>query len=77
MYLSRHLYEKEEIKYSYILSILHKTSLDECFFWIMEYFFSFGEEETRKLIWEIYYDLWTISKKNQTFIYNNSTVGFT
>tara|TARA_Y100001980_G_C14474208_1_gene253829 strand:+ start:22 stop:993 length:972 start_codon:yes stop_codon:yes gene_type:complete len=64
MNLSRHLYEKEEIKASYIVSLLKKQDVEEAYFWICELFYSFGEEETIQHILKIYYDLYHITNHN-------------
>ena len=58
MNLSRHLYEKEEIKASYIVSLLKKQDIEEAYFWICELFYSFGEEETIQHILKTYYDFY-------------------
>jgi len=64
MNLSRHLYEREEIKASYIVCLLNKTSLEEAYFWICELFYSFGENDTIKHVWKVYYDFYYIQNHN-------------
>ena len=60
MNLSRHLYEKEEIKASYIVSLIKKEDVEEAYFWICELFYSFGKEETIQHILKTYYDFYYI-----------------
>ena len=64
MYLSRHLYEKEEIKASYLVSLLKKENLDESYFWRSEFYYSFGEEDTFQHILKVYYDFYHILNYN-------------
>lgn len=64
MNLSRHLYEKEEIKASYIVSLLKKENVNESYFWISELFYSFGCEETKKHILKVYYDFYYTENHN-------------
>ena len=64
MNLSRHLYEKQEIKASYIVSLLKKQDIEEAYFWICELFYSFGEEETIQHILKTYYDFYFVKNRN-------------
>ena len=64
MRLSRNFYEAEEVKLSYFISLLYKTSLDEVYFWILELFYSFGFEETKDHIWKVYYDFYYCKNHN-------------
>lgn len=64
MNLSRHLYEKEEIKASYIVALLKKEDVEEAYFWICELFYSFSEEETIQHILKTYYDFYYIKNHN-------------
>lgn len=64
MHLSRHLYEREEIKASYLVSLLKKEKLHESYFWICELYYSFGEEETIQHIFKVYYDFYHILNYN-------------
>ena len=64
MRLSRLLYEEQEIKYSLLIALLYKTSLDETYFWASEFYFSYGYKETTKIIWEIYYDFYFCENHN-------------
>ena len=64
MRLSRLLYEEQEIKYSLLISLLYRTSLDEVYFWTSEFYFSYGYNDTTRIIWEIYYDFYFCENHN-------------
>ncbi len=56
--LTRYLYFLEEVKMSFMESLLTKNSLKECYFWISEIFYSGFIEESWQLIMKIYYDFY-------------------
>jgi hypothetical protein len=66
LYLTRYLYIYDEVVTSFIISLLNKQSIDECYFWISELFLSGFETESWDLIWFIYYDFYYIN--NSQFI---------
>jgi len=59
MELSRYLYEKSEVRASFINSLL-KRKKPESLFWISEFFLSGWHQETLHLLWEVYYDFYYI-----------------
>jgi hypothetical protein len=60
---TRYLYEKDEVKISLLISLLHKS--DEAIFWAYELFYSGFKEELIEWIWIMYYDFYY--SKNPSF----------
>lgn len=56
MVLTRHLYIKEEVEVSLLVSMLERTSLRECQFWLHELLGS-GFDVTH-FIWKVFYDFY-------------------
>jgi len=53
---TRYLYEKEEVEYTFIMTLLHKK--EECLFWAYELFYSGFKRELIQLFWLIYFDFY-------------------
>jgi len=51
--LTRYLYEKEEVEYSLVISLLKKK--ESALFWAFELYHSGFKEELKQIIWKIYY----------------------
>ena len=58
---TRLLYEKEEVRRSFITSLLKRDEYEEVLYWITEYYYSGFHKETWSLLWEVYYDFYTIN----------------
>ena len=58
--LTRYLYIFDEVIVSFISSLLKKQSLDECYFWISEVYYSGFIEQAWDLVWYTYYDFYFI-----------------
>lgn len=54
---TRYLYELEEVKIAFMLSLLNKS--DEVLFWAYELYYSGYKQELVDLIWKIYYDFYS------------------
>ena len=54
--LTKHLYNKDEVIYSLITSLLTKRDLNECYYWIFELYYS--EIDIFTIIWKIYLDFY-------------------
>ena len=63
--LSRYLYIIDEVKLSFISCLLNKRSLEECIFWISEYYYSGYENESWLFLIKVYYDFYAL--KNPGF----------
>uniref|UniRef100_A0A6C0C3N0 Uncharacterized protein n=1 Tax=viral metagenome TaxID=1070528 RepID=A0A6C0C3N0_9ZZZZ len=61
--LTRYLYFLEEIKITFIETLLKKNSLKECYFWISEIYYSGFKKECWDLLIKIYYDFYYLSNK--------------
>lgn len=59
--LTRYLYIFDEVILAFIESILKKTSLNECYFWISELYLSGFYKQCWELLWFIYFDFYFIS----------------
>ena len=81
---TRYLYNADEVVLTFIESLLAGRELNECYFWISEYYKSGFEVETWNILWKIYYDFYAINypklenkirqyyrnwKKDKKFIY--------
>ena len=58
--LTRYLYIFDEVVVSFISSLLKKQTLDECYFWISEVYYSGFIEQAWDLVWYTYYDFYFI-----------------
>jgi hypothetical protein len=54
--LTRFLYPLDEVEYSFLHSLLNKTNLQECYFWIFEIYFS--GFAVFPFLWKIYLDFY-------------------
>ena len=63
--LTRYLYIFDEVIISFISCLLKKQTLDECYFWISELYYSGFIEQAWDLVWFVYYDFYFI--QNQSF----------
>lgn len=61
--LTRYLYFLEEVKLSFIDSLLKKNGLKESYFWISEIFYSGFIEECWQFIIKIYYDFYYLNNR--------------
>ena len=57
---TRFLYEKEEVKWSFITSLLKRDEYEEVLYWISEYYYSGYVKGTWHLLWQVYYDFYSI-----------------
>ena len=57
---TRLLYEKEEVKWSFITSLLKRDEYEEVLYWISEYYYSGYVKGTWHLLWQVYYDFYSI-----------------
>lgn len=64
--LTRYLYIFDEVALSFIESILKKSSLNECYFWISELYLSGFHKQTWELLWFIYFDFYFINNPHFT-----------
>ena len=60
MPLSRYLYMCDEIIYSFLESLLKQKDLDECYYWIAEYYYSGFMKRAGYILCKIYYDFYAI-----------------
>jgi len=58
--LTRYLYIFDEVALAFIESILKKTSINECYFWISELYLSGFHKQSWELLWFIYFDFYFI-----------------
>lgn len=70
--LTRYLYIYDEVKYSFIISLLKKQSINECYFWISELFSSGYIIECWDIIWFVYYDFYYINTPDLIWFLNDS-----
>ena len=62
---TRYLYNADEVVLTLIECLLKQQNLDECYYWIYEYYKSGYQEQTWKLMYKIYYDFYML--KNPKF----------
>ena len=62
---TRYLYNADEVVLTLIECLLKHHNLDECYYWIYEYYKSGYQEQTWKLMYKIYYDFYML--KNPKF----------
>tara|TARA_B110001454_G_scaffold217653_1_gene243504 strand:+ start:2114 stop:3196 length:1083 start_codon:yes stop_codon:yes gene_type:complete len=58
---TRYLYNADEVQLTFLECLLTARNLEECYFWIYEYYKSGFEQETWNFIWKIYYDFYALS----------------
>ena len=58
--LSRYLYYIDEVKITFLDNLLKKRNLNECYFWIDEFYSSGYKKETWYLLYKIYYDFYAL-----------------
>tara|TARA_Y100001958_G_C21248295_1_gene580819 strand:+ start:5759 stop:6904 length:1146 start_codon:yes stop_codon:yes gene_type:complete len=60
--LTRLLYSYDEVKLSLLCALIKKSSLDECYFWCGELYYSDPDDafDIFKFIWKIYFDFYAI-----------------
>ena len=66
---TRYLYEKEEVKYSLLFSLLNKK--EDALFWAYELYYSGFREELFHLLFTIYYDFYaSLNPSFETYLHN-------
>ena len=63
---TRYLYNDDEVKLTLIESLLNQKNLQECYYWIYEFYQSKDVKETWDLLYKIYYDFYAF--KNPKFL---------
>ena len=58
MIFTRYLYNADEVKITLLENLLNQKNLNECYFWIYEYYMSSNVEDTFEFIYKIYYDFY-------------------
>ena len=58
--LTRYLYNLNDVKYSFISSILKSDDIKEVLFWASEIYYSGFYDVLYNLIWKVYYDFYAI-----------------
>jgi hypothetical protein len=56
--LTRYLYEADEVEKSFILSMIYKVDIKECYYWIFELYYS--KIDVFPLIWQLYLDYYAV-----------------
>ena len=56
--LTRYLYARDEVEYSLVLALIQKRTLEECYYWAAELFYSGFSASLTKRIWTTYYDFY-------------------
>ena len=64
--LTRYLCYKDEVKLTFIENLLNQKNLNECYFWIYEYYKSGYVEESWNLLYKIYFDFYAL--KNPKYL---------
>ena len=54
--LTRYLYSRDEVELSFVVSLLEKKDIMECYFWAFELYYS--GYDISQLIWKIFYDFY-------------------
>ena len=66
--LTRYLYFKDEVILSFVISLLKKQNLHECYFWFSELYYS--KYNINNIILKIYYDFYYINNRQfEKYIY--------
>ena len=71
MPLSRYLYMIDEVIYSFIEALLKQKDLNECYYWISEYYYSGFKRKSCHILWKIYYDFYAIKYPKLETLINN------
>ena len=58
---TRYLYNADEVLLTFLECLLIAKNLEECYFWIYEYYISGFEQESWDFLWKIYYDFYALS----------------
>ena len=67
--LTRYLYIFDEVAISFVSCLLKKKSLQECYYWLSELYYSGYIEQSWNLLWFVYYDFYYIGNhKFQAFM---------
>ena len=64
MKFTRYLYNTDEVLLTLLEALLKQKSVDECYFWVYEYYESGFHNETWDFIWKVYYDFYAIGFLN-------------
>ena len=57
---TRYLYNKDEVKLTFMECLLNQKNLEECYFWIYEFYKTGYVSETWELLYKIYYDFYAL-----------------
>ena len=60
MKFTRYLYNEDEVVLTFLEQLLKQENLNECYFWIYEYYKSGFVRETWNILYKIYYDFYAI-----------------
>ena len=60
MIFTRYLYNTDEVLLTLMEALLKQKSVEECYFWLYEYYNSGFHNETWEFIWKVYYDFYAI-----------------
>ena len=60
MKFTRYLYNTDEVLLTLLEALLKQKSVEECYFWVYEYYESGFHNETWDFIWKVYYDFYAI-----------------
>tara|TARA_B100000902_G_scaffold383669_1_gene422831 strand:- start:2349 stop:3548 length:1200 start_codon:yes stop_codon:yes gene_type:complete len=70
--LTRYLYARDEVELSFVVSLLEKKDIMECYFWGFELYYS--GYDISQLIWKIFYDFYFhYNSKLESIIYKKLT----
>ena len=61
MKLTRYLYHIEDVKYSFLTSLLKGDDIKEVLFWTSELYYSGYYNILYNLIWKVYYDFYAVT----------------
>ena len=68
---TRYLYNADEVVLTLIECLLKQNSLNECYYWIYEYYKTGYVEESWKLLYKIYYDFYMLKNPKMEDKINN------
>ena len=57
---TRYLYNKDEVELTFMECLLKQENVEECYFWIYEYFKTGYVRDTWELLYKIYYDFYAL-----------------
>ena len=67
--LTRYLYARDEVELSFVVSLLEKKDIMECYFWAFELYYS--GYDISQLIWKVFYDFYFhYNSKLEVIIHN-------